>query len=144
MAMEVRLMKKDGRFIPSDHLGFEEMQSIAEGEHFVAKITRPRNLAHHRKFFAFVGIVFDAQERYPTSEHLLDAIKIGIGHYDLLHITKTKTVIKTRSISFGNMGQKAFEQIYERAILWTVGPDGPLFGTGKRELEQQIAEFLGE
>ncbi len=140
MATEVRLIKDKGRFVPADHLAAEEMASIAEGEYFTAILKRARNLAHHRKFFALLHVIFENQSRYPTTEHLLDAIKIGIGHYDLIPLTKTKTVIKTRSISFAKMGQREFEQFWNQVVKYTLEEILP--HTTSDELEARVMDLL--
>ena len=142
--MEVRLTKKDGHFIASDHIAADELRAIAEGEHFTADIKRARNLGHHMKFFAMLGIVYEAQDKYPTSKHLLNAVKIGIGHADLVNLDKNVAYYDPRSINFAQMDQSAFEQFYDKAIMWIVSKKGPLNGADKEEIVQQVMEFLGD
>ena len=55
---------------------------IGQGELIKVKITKARNLKHHRKFFSMVNLVFDNQEKYPTQRHLLTAIKLEAGWYE--------------------------------------------------------------
>lgn len=129
------------RLVAADPMSLEALDAMKEGEIVTAKITRPRNPKHHRKFFVLLGIVFEAQDRYPTMEHLLDAIKIGIGHFDTVHLTKNHEVIKTRSISFGSMDQASFEQIYDKVVRLIVTKILP--GTDSAELEQQVLEIIG-
>lgn len=141
MATDVMLVCENRRLVAADPMSLEALDGMREGEIVSAKITRPRNVRHHRKFFALLGIVFEAQDRYPTMEHLLDAIKIAIGHYDTIQLTKTKTVIKTKSISFASMDQAAFEQFYDRVVRLIVTKILP--GTDSAELEQQVLEIIG-
>lgn len=142
MATSILLAREGNRLSPIDPTSFELIESMKGGEIVAAEITRPRNLGHHRKFFALVNVVFEAQERYPTRDHLLDAIKIGIGHYDLVPINKKQTVIKTRSISFARMDQENFEKFYNKAVDHILKAILP--GVGRQDLEQQVIEFMGE
>lgn len=142
--MEVRLTKQNGKFVPSDHLTAEDMQSIAEGEYFTAKLTRPRNLGHHRKFFGAVNIVFEMQDKYATTEHLLNAIKIDIGHCERYKVKQGRNIIEVavpKSISFGNMKQSAFEEFYDRAIQFILADILP--HTNRHDLEAHLMEVLG-
>ena len=143
MALDVLLVKeKGGRLAPADSISFESISAIGNGEYLTAKLTRPRNVKHHRKFFALLKIVFEAQDRYPTTNHLLHAIKIGVKHYDLVHLTKNHTVIETRSISFASMAQDEFEEFYDKVVNLIVTQILP--GVDSAELERQVLDIIGE
>lgn len=121
--MDIRLQRKGSALVPFDAMSFEEMDSIREGEWVAAKVTRPRNLQHHRKFFALLTILFEAQDKHATVEGLLDEIKIGIGHCNYHKIKIGRTVIDyavPRSISFAKMGQEDFDKLYEDSIRYAV------------------------
>ena len=144
MALEVRLQKQQGRFIPMDSWSAEELDGISDGECVAAKITRPRNLGHHRKFFALIGTVFENQEKHATVGGLLDDVKIGIGHCDWYKIKRGRTIIEyavPRSINFGNMGQKDFENFYNSAVGYIIAE--LLKGADKQELEQHVLQIIG-
>lgn len=113
--MDVRLVMKDGRLHPADHLAAEDLRGLKNGETVRAQITRPRNAGHHRKFFALMKVVFDNQSRYPTLKHLVDAIKLAIGHCDERKVDG-KDIVVLRSISFAKLDQSGFEQFYDRVL----------------------------
>lgn len=142
MATEVMLSWQQGRFGAADAFSMELLGALKEGETVKATITRPRNEKHHRKFFALMKVVFDAQDRYPTMDHLLKAIKIGVGLYELVPLTKTQTVIDLGSISFAKMDQAAFEQFYNKVVQLIVTRILP--NVDSADLEAQVNEILGE
>jgi len=88
MATELLMIREKNHLVPLYPHGLEDLQKIGLKEEGNVTITRPRNIGHHKKFFALLNIVYKAQNRYPTMDHMLDAVKIGIGHYDLVEIKK--------------------------------------------------------
>jgi hypothetical protein len=142
VATELLIQRDGNRLVAADPYSLDALQGLPKGQTLNVTIKRPRNVKHHRKFFALLGIVYDAQSRYPTTDHLLNAIKIAIGHYDLVPLTKKHTVIQTRSISFASMDQAAFEQFYDRVILVIVKDILP--GVQAKELEAQVLDIIGE
>lgn len=141
MATNLMMVHENRRLIPADALSAEMLDGMGKGEVVRAVITRPRNEKHHRKFFALMNVVFEAQDRYPTMDHLLRAIKIGVGLYELIPLTKTQTVIEVGSISFASMDQAAFTQFYDRVVKLIVTKILP--GTDSAELEARVLEIIG-
>lgn len=141
MATELIMQRDGNRLAAAEAMSLEALQNLPKGEMLKVTITRPRNMGHHRKFFALMGVVFEAQSRHATMEHLLDAIKIAIGHYDLVHLSKKHTVIHPRSISFAKMDQAAFEQFYNRVIALIV--ERILPGTTQEELHARVMDIIG-
>lgn len=106
--------KEFGKLVPDDPKAKAAIAKVGHGEHVQADIKRPRNLAHHRLFFALLNLVFENQEYFRSVDDLLDALKIAIGH--------TKTVVLKSgehkvplSISFASMDQAAFNEFFDRA-----------------------------
>lgn len=141
MATELLLIRDGNRLAAAEPISAEAIDAIGKNETVAAKITRSRNGKHHRKFFVLIGEVFKNQDRYPTMEHLLDAIKIGVGHYDTYQLTKTREVVRPRSISYAKMGQEGFEQFYNSVVNYIITKILP--GTDKQDLESRVMEILG-
>jgi hypothetical protein len=61
--------------------------------------------------------VFHAKVRYPTLVALPDAVKIGIGHYDLATLPGKMTlrIAKPHPISLARMYQQSLTELYDRA-----------------------------
>jgi len=114
---EVTLCKRLSSLIPIDDEGKEALNSIGQGELIRVKLTKARNLKHHRKFFSMLQLVLENQERFPTIDHLLTAVKIEAGFYEDAPIdVRGKLVYLPKSISFAKMDQSTFDDFYLRAI----------------------------
>lgn len=137
----IRLCKTaSGMLAPSSPRDEELLKAFEAGEVLEAKVHKPRNGDHHRKFFALVQLVFENQERYATLEDLLVEIKLKCGHYQEHITTKGRLIYVPKSISFEAMGQEEFSFFYQRAVdvvLKHFMPD-----TSEGELESMVAEVL--
>jgi hypothetical protein len=115
--VDITLCKRMSSLIPVDDEGKEALNSVGQGELVRVKLTKARNLKHHRKFFSMLQLVFENQERFPTLDHLLTAVKIEAGLYHDVPIEVSgKLVYLPKSISFAKMDQCAFDDFYMKAI----------------------------
>ena len=119
---------------PSD---YDEKRKLKLGEDYEVNITNPRNIGFHRKFFAMINVghenttldmPFDAYRRYMT-------IKAG---YFKAYDTPKGTFYEPESISFANMSQDKFEEVYSR-VLDKIIED---IGATKEEIELQLIGFM--
>lgn len=93
------------------------LETMPEGEYVRIEIKRPRNGAHHRKFFALLTLVAENSETYGTVEKALVAVKLASGHADpLLDPTTGQVLMIPRSVSYESMDQDEFNDWYQRAI----------------------------
>lgn len=114
---DVILCKRISSLIAVDDDGRDALNSIGQGELIKVKITKARNLKHHKKFFSMIGLVFDNQDTYPTSKHLLTAVKLEAGWYEDVPITMNGVPhYIPKSISFAKMDQLEFDEFYMQAI----------------------------
>lgn len=114
--MEAFFAKSLGTLRPADEKAAELLRGMPMGEVVRVKITRPRNVAHHRKFFALLNLVYQNQERYESLEHLLVALKISVGHFETVVMPSGQIIYTPKSIAFHNMDQGQFEQFYNLCI----------------------------
>lgn len=141
---ETRLLafEEGAVLVPTDPFSIDAVRGMAEHEDVKATLTRSRNIKHHRMFFALLNIVFESQNQFPTLEGMLDAIKIGLGHFEEIHGLDGKIYVKPKSISFASMDQKSFEEFYNAAvnlILTRIMPN-----MKRADLEQRVFEIMGE
>ena len=80
--------------------------------------------------------------RYATLDHLLDAIKIGVGHYESYYLPDGRELVKPKSISFASMDQSNFRQFYDRVIELICTRILP--NTDSEQLKQRIEDIIGE
>jgi hypothetical protein len=82
-----------------------------------AELVIPRNLKHHRKFFALLQLVWASSETWPSVEDLLIELKVRLGVTKDVILRDTGEVVKVLgSISFAKMDEAQFNEFYERAI----------------------------
>ena len=106
----------------------------------MVEVKRPRNLAHHQKFFVLLNKVFENQEHFKSVDEMRAAITVYIGHCTE-QILKDGTAVRVpRSISFASMDQTAFEEFYEKVL--DVVAEHIIPGIDKPALRQEVEAFL--
>lgn len=93
-----------------------EMPRLKLGSVVKVKITRPRNVMHHRKFYALMNLIFKNQEHYETLDDLVNIIKIATGHCHVYRKKNGDALPVPRSIAFHNMDQTQFDDFYAKVI----------------------------
>lgn len=126
---------------PLDEAGEEALRKIKNGSTVEIEIKQPRNVQHHRKFFAMLNIVLKNQEHYKSIDHILGACKLAIGHVEMIQ-TKRGVVALPLSISFASMDQSAFDDFYTRAVDWVISDVIP--GLSRKDLDAEVAGQLRE
>lgn len=121
---ELVMMKGPGGFlIPADDESREIAGKWKLGQAIKVSATRMRNGPFHRKFFAMLDVGFDAWEPQGAVSYRGEAVKknrkrfrkdvlILAGHYEAVHNMKGEVRLEAKSISFANMEQDDFEQVY--------------------------------
>lgn len=109
-------IKQLGSLRPCDEAGQSALSKIAEGDTVMIETKRPRNLQHHRMFWALMTIVHDNMdhERYPTVEDLVAAIKIAAGLRTRIDLPTGESGYIPGSIAFHKMNQDEFSSFYDR------------------------------
>lgn len=125
----------------TDPAAAEWLRKVKHGTYVtIERPKSPRNVQHHRLFFALVNLVFENQEHYETVEHLLTAMKIGLGHCDTLTMKDGGVAYLPKSISFAKMSQEQFNEFYDRAIALVVRHFLP--GVTDEEVRRQVEELV--
>lgn len=148
---DIIMVKGYGTLIPTDKAGFEVLEKYHLGQEVKCKLTNPRNLGLHRKFFALLDVAFEAWEApeleykgQPVQKNLerfRKDIIILCGHYTASVNFKGEVRLDAKSMSFANMGQDEFERLYSDAI--TVILQKVLTRYTREDLEQQVNLILG-
>lgn len=115
-------MRKVGTntFVCTDDVSREYAAKIKLGEDLKFKFSKPRNLKFHKKFFAMLNLVLQNQDRidYSTTEQGLDRLLFAVM-YVLKRGTfwgRNKEHFERASISFANMGEIEFGQLYTETL----------------------------
>jgi len=122
--MEVDFVKTPTGIIPMGPLDEEIIKKWGNGEVVHAKVSRPRNSKFLRKFFAMLQVGYDAWE--PTEaeyngmpaqknpERFRKDVTIAAGFYDVVINLKGEVKAEAKSISFANMDEDEFAEVYNR------------------------------
>ena len=81
-----------------------------------ADIVVPRNLKHHRQFFALLHVIFEAQDFFPTIENLRAQVLIGCGFYQKMHRFDGSYYYVADSMAFDKMGDDAFNPFFDKFV----------------------------
>lgn len=114
---ELFLQRSVGGLKPCDDAGIEALRKIKVGEIVQCEISRPRNLAHHRKFWALLNVFWQATGDWSSPYGVLIELKVRLNHVQEVLIRETGELVKVpKSISFASMDQGEFEVFYDRCI----------------------------
>lgn len=101
-----------------DDQGVDVLRRIKVGEVVQCEVNRPRNLAHHRKFWALVNVFWAAAGDWSSPYAVLIELKVRLGHVQKVVIRETGEIVSVpKSISFAQMNQDQFTAFYDRALF---------------------------
>jgi len=120
---------------------WEEYEKFPMGEDVTAEPKQPRNLGNHRRFFAFLKVVYDMQEVYTNMEDLRVELKLKTGHYTEHITTKGKLIYVPKSMDFSNMDDIKFKDFFSKCIDVALDSFCPS-GMGKEHLKGCIDAVL--
>lgn len=105
-----------GSLRPADEVGEDALRKIGNGEVVSIELKRPRNIKHHRMFWALMTIVHSNMDeaRYPSVEDLVAAVKIAAGLRTRIVLPNGEVGFIPGSIAFHKMDQSAFSEFYDR------------------------------
>lgn len=129
-----------GKLEPVDEAGREALSHVSVGDIVRGEIKRPRNLGHHRKFWALISMIYENQSRYASPEVLLDAIKVHIGHCEVIRLSDGREVHTPKSISFAAMDQIAFGLFWDRVVACVCREIIP--GLDRADLERELLDLV--
>lgn len=140
MAKVLFLARKMGGLFPTDRQSEKLLAEYPEFDCLKATITQPRNVKHHKKYWALLGVIAP-YGGYNDEEHFHDDIKRALGMFDMVKNAFTGQMEqRLHSISFSKMDQKAFEVFYakvEELILTRIVPN-----VNKADLEANVLEIM--
>ena len=123
---------------PDDEQAHKALRGLKPGEVVAVEVSRPRNLQHHRLYWAMCQKIADAID--VEAENISDVLKLRTGHSVTVQ-TKSGPVQLPRSISFAAMGQADFRDFFERCcreicIAW-------LPHMSAKQVQTEILEMMG-
>lgn len=110
--LELYLVRTPQGVRPADDASRESMRTWALGEVVKCVVKRPRNLGHHRKAFALLEVMREADRRDPPPpmRAFLKEVKVKLGLFELMLLPDGRSVLDVESIAFDAMSQDRFER----------------------------------
>lgn len=137
--MEILLVKQlDNSFKSAYDSDYESIKKIKAGALVKCRITQPRNIRFHRKFFALINLVFQNQETYINIEHLRKDLTIASGFYEERKNLKGEAILEAKSISFAKMNQESFNDYYSKVVDSIV----KYFHFDKQDIINNVEQFF--
>ena len=128
-----------GKLAATDPMSEELLRGFA-GKEIKAVLTVPRNLKHHKKYFALLALVFKTQEHFKNPEHMRKAIQHHLGFYEIITLKNGQEIHAPTSINFAKMDQTEFEALFNRVLDFVAKEIIP--GCDKADLVRELEEFM--
>lgn len=112
-----------GTLVPANDLEADKLTKFKTGEMYPVEIKQFRNIAFHRKAFAFFNFCFEhwcSENQYQSENKQFDVFRAHMtvlaGFYDEYHGIDGRCRVEAKSIAFGNMSPEEFEELYSALI----------------------------
>lgn len=117
-------------FEPSGEEAQKIHKAMAIGDLCGVEYNRERSYPNHKRLFEFFNTVFDMQDFYDNKKKMRDWILIAAGHCDLVLSPNGETAFKVKSISFENLKELEFRELFPKCITAVINyrmENGELF-----------------
>lgn len=118
--MELKLHNTMHGLIPCYDEDYDEKKKLKIGETYIAKITLYRNKEFHRKYFAMLKCAWDLQNEavqkhfFNSFNHFRKTVQIAAGITETVYNIHLRQFVEIpKSISFENMKEEEFKDVYE-------------------------------
>lgn len=123
---EITFIRTHAGLAPMGPEATEQIEKWKLGSVITGKFKQNRNPDFHRKYFALLNFAFEHWEpgeissKYGTPEKSFDRFRKDLailsGFYETTIRLNGTVQIEPKSISFANMGQEEFEELYSNTI----------------------------
>lgn len=114
--MEIWVKNTFRGLVPMCDTDLDNKKKLKIDQEYLVIVKMPRNIKFHRKMFALYNLVFHNQERYRFLDDLRRDITIEAGFYRERTNINGEVIKEAESISFANMDDDVFSQLYNRSL----------------------------
>ena len=129
----------DGSFIPSTENSIAKFKKVKIGETILVDYKAKRNVQFHKKGFSLLNLIYQNQSKYESFEAMRTEFKLKAGLYELHVTTKGKTIYVPKSMSFSEMDENEFEELYSKFIDIALKHFVPM---DRQDLEDAVLRFV--
>jgi hypothetical protein len=98
----------------SDHEALKKCK-LKLGEEYEVEIKKKRNYLFHKKYFALLNLCFENQDKFTELDDLRYYLTMKSGYVKKIDTGKGIMMVP-KSISFSNMDEIQFEDLYQKTI----------------------------
>jgi len=116
--MQLYMRKNEnGHLVPSDDisLGVYE-RKIKTGRDYLFEAKSPRNPRFHKKFWALLKTVYDAQYKFSNVEGLKAFLLVKSGYFTGFLGAEGQYMVIPDSVSFASMSEETFSEVFDSCI----------------------------
>jgi len=137
--MKLTLVKQlNGTFKVAYDSDYDKAKKIKVNEPYEFEYKLPRNYRFHKKFFALLNLVYNNQDVYTNIDDLREDLTIEAGYYRLTENIKGQTIKRAKSISFANMDEAEFSELYNSIVNVVIN----WLKISKEEISENIEQFF--
>lgn len=113
--MTTLFLKRVGFYlVPDGDESVSALSLLPFGKSFMAEVKQPRNLQHHKLFFALCKRIGDGVGT--NSDSIATVFKLATGHYDTIRSKVHGELKIPKSISFSKMDQTGFRTFFDACV----------------------------
>ena len=144
--MQLYMRKNEnGHLVPSDDisLGVYE-RKIKTGRDYLFEAKSPRNPRFHKKFWALLKTVYDAQYKFSNVEGLKAFLLVKSGYFTGFLGSEGQYMCIPDSISFASMDEENFSKVYDACIDTSISflEEQGIFSYNNENLKEIISEIV--
>lgn len=137
--MKLTLVKNlNNTFSIAYNSDYEKAKKLKAGLQFECTVVKKRNYKFHKLYFALINMLFDNQEVYDNIDHLRTDLTIAAGYYTQRINIKNEIVTESKSISFSNMDEIEFNELYSKTLDVIV----KYFNFDKDDIVQNVEQYF--
>jgi Protein of unknown function (DUF1367) len=153
MTMTVIMRQSAGGLVPADQIQANVLRELDLRGIVEVTVTQERVSAAHRRLFALFGYLFDLWE--PGQDRTDDGVPIKLsrtafrhhltisaGHYTQVFRADGTFTVEARSLSYAEMGQVEFDQLYSAVIDTAIRNITALRGVSHAAVDAEIRKFV--
>lgn len=130
---------------PSDKISKEVYESkIKTGRDYLFEGREPRNPMFHKKFWALLRTIFEAQDIYENIEGLKAFLLVKSGYFTGFLGAEGQYMCIPDSISFASMDEENFSKVYDACIDTSISflEEQEIFSYNNENLKEIISEIV--
>ncbi len=123
--------------VPLYPADYEEKKKLKIGKDYQVEIKHPRNYQYHKRFFALLNLCYENYETEMPFGTFRRWLIMRAGFVKSFS-TDRGTFYDAESISFANMDQKQFEEVYSRVLDVVI----KLLGLTEEDVTENLLNFF--